>query len=341
LATFRELGEFGFIDRIARHGLADENRVICGIGDDCAVFEGANGRVTLVTTDLMVEEVHFQIANADAERLGRKLLSVNLSDIAAMGGEPREALVSVAVTGDLEVSFVEGIYSGLHALADQHNVNVVGGDTTASPGPLVLNLTLIGEMEKDKVCYRSVARPGDLFYLSGTIGDSLAGLRLSQGETSTNCEEDRSYLLGRHHDPTPRVALGQALALSGAVTAMLDLSDGLSSDLGHICRRSEVSAVVRSGAVPVSDELVRFCEGNREGAVEMGLLGGEDYELLFTVAPGDVEKVEALSERGGHPRLARIGLIEAGEGEVLLESEEGERSVLKPEGSHHFGGTTG
>ncbi len=336
MATFRELGEFGFIDKIARHGLADTSRVVCGIGDDCAVFEGKNDRVTLVTTDLMVEEVHFKIATTKAEHLGCKLLSVNLSDIAAMGGEPREAVVSLAVPGDIQVAFIEGIYSGLHTRAKEFDVNVVGGDTTASPGPLVMNLTLTGEMEKRQVCYRSGASPGDLLYVSGTLGDSLAGLKISRGEFSTCPEEDRRFLQGRHHDPTPRVALGQALAATGGVSAMMDLSDGLSSDLGHICGCSGVSAAVRSASIPVSDELVGLCEGDRKDAALMGLSGGEDYELLFTVAPEIRETVEALGDADGLPKVTWIGQIEEGSGEMFLESETGERSTPRPGRSHHF-----
>jgi thiamine-monophosphate kinase len=334
---FGELGEFGFINRISRGGQVDKGRVICGIGDDCAVLAEPNGRVTLVTADLMVEEVHFRIPDTEGERLGRKLLSVNLSDVAAMGGVPGEAVVSVAVPGDLEASFVEAIYKGLHACADQFGVNVVGGDTTASPGPLVMNLTLLGEMSGDQVCYRSGARAGDLVFVSGTVGDSRAGLQLLEGTATNIAQADQVFLLERHHGPTPRVALGQALAASGGVTAMIDLSDGLSSDLPHIFRGSGVCAVVQADEIPVSDALVKFCGGDRASAVSAGLAGGEDYELLFTVAADRADEVERLGERQDLPDLTKIGYVESGDPEVFLETNKGERSRLDPGRSHHFG----
>ena len=335
VTTFREMGEFEFIERIAAAGLSRTGDVRRGIGDDCAVISCGRERVRLITTDLMVEGVHFEVGASDAGSLGHKLLAVNLSDVAAMGGEPGEALVSLAVPPDFDVDYMERVYGGLRALASRFGVNVVGGDTTRSTGPLVMNLTLTGEMDQDRVCYRSGARPGDLIYVSGTLGDSAAGLKLAMGGEIGLSADDRKFLLGRHHRPVPRVALGQALAASGAVTSMLDLSDGMASDLRHICRQSGVSAVIRESEIPVSPAFRRFCELSTPGARSLPITGGEDYELLFTASPGGRREIDALAAGS---RIRRLGWIEAGDGRIHLEDARGARTELKTRGFEHFSG---
>ncbi len=333
MATFREIGEFGFIERIGAAALPPAVGVCCGIGDDCAVLACENDRVRLITSDLMVEGVHFAVEGSDPGWLGHKLLAVSLSDIAAMGGEPREAVVSLAIPPDFDVGFMERVYRGLRRLASRFGVNVVGGDTTRSTGPLVMNLTLTGEMDQDRVCYRSGAAPGDLIYASGTLGDSAAGLKLALGQAVGLSEEDREFLLRRHHRPEPRVALGRALAASGTVTAMLDLSDGMASDLRHICRQSRVSAVIDGTAIPVSPAFGRFREHSDACTRNLEITGGEDYELLFTVAPGGRDDVEAL---GAKPGISCIGRIVSGDERVYVENAQGLRSELEARGFKHF-----
>ena len=332
---FSELGEFGFIERISEHGVVREEGVLCGIGDDCAVFSLGAGRALLVTTDLMVEEVHFLTGASAPEGLGYKLLAVNLSDIAAMGGTPRDAVVSVAIPGDFDVGYVERIYDGLHAYGSLSKVNISGGDTTRSPGPLVLNLMLIGEMPEDQICYRSGAKPGDLIYVSGTLGDSAAGLELVRGLDIEIPLEHRSALLKRHHRPQPRVELGQRLAASGVVTAMIDLSDGVASDLRHICSQSEVAAVILSDGIPLSPACEAFGEATETDVLSKALSGGEDYELLFTVKPEGVERVRSLEEKTGTPPLSQIGRIEEGRDQLHLEDADGRRE-LEEAGFDHF-----
>ena len=336
MATFGEIGEFGFIERIEAGALPPAAGVRCGIGDDCAVLACENSRVRLITSDLMVEGVHFVVEGSDPGGLGHKLLAVNLSDVAAMGGEPREALISLAIPPELDVGYMERVYHGLRGLAARFGVNVVGGDTTRSTGPLVMNLTLTGEMDQDRVCYRSGANPGDLIYVSGTLGDSAAGLKLALGESVGLSNADREILLCRHHRPEPRVALGRALAASGAVTAMLDLSDGVASDLRHICRQSGVSAVIDGTAIPVSTAFRRFRELSDTGAHNLALSGGEDYELLFTVAHGGRDDVEALA---AGPGIACIGRIVSGDGRIYLENAQGPRTELEARGFEHFSGS--
>ena len=333
MATFGEIGEFDFIERIGAAGVSRTARVRCGIGDDCAVLAGVNDRVRLITTDMMVEGVHFVVEATDPGWLGHKLLAVNLSDIAAMGGEPREALISLAIPRDLDVGYMECVYGGLRELASRFGVNVVGGDTTRSTGPLVMSLTLTGEMDQDRVCYRSGANPGDLIYVSGTLGDSAAGMKLALGDEVGLSEEDREFLMCRHHRPEPRVALGQALAATGAVTAMLDLSDGVASDLRHICRQSGVSAVIDGTAIPVSPAFRRFRGLSDAGIRNLEISGGEDYELMCTVAHearGDVEALAAES------RISCIGRIEAGDGRLYFENAQRVRTELAARGFEHF-----
>ncbi|MDP6775710.1 MAG: thiamine-phosphate kinase [Candidatus Latescibacteria bacterium] len=337
MATIRDIGEFGFINRIAEKGLTREEDVVCGIGDDCAVLPLDAHRVLLLTTDLMVEDVHFRLGATSPQDLGYKLLAVNLSDVAAMGGDPREAVVSVAAPTDLDLAHLDGLYDGLHECAERFRTNIVGGDTTRSPGPLVLNLALTGEASSDCVLTRSGARPGDLVYASGTLGDSAGGLALVLGEEAQIHRAAREHLLRRHHRPEPRVELGKRLAASGAVTAMIDLSDGVASDLQHICERSEVSAVVEEARVPLSPPLRGFCRSTGTDPMAPALSGGEDYELLFTADPGRADKLDRIAAATDVPPLHRIGEIGEGPANVCLISSTGERRELSATGFDHFG----
>ena len=192
---FKDIGEFGFIDRIAAH--AQRNRVLCGIGDDCAVMAAGQARVRLVTVDAMVEGIHF-VPQAPPEGVGYKLLAASLSDVAAMGGKPMDAVVAVSASGDCDAGYVERIYNGLFACADRFDVAVVGGDTTRTSGALVLSLTLTGEMARDQVCYRSGAQVGDVVYVSGTLGDAAGGLGVVLGDVDLPGEV-RTALLQRHY----------------------------------------------------------------------------------------------------------------------------------------------
>ncbi len=332
MARFKDVGEFGFIDRIAGH--TQRNRVLCGIGDDCAVMATGNGRVRLVTVDAMVEGVHF-VQSAPPESVGYKLLAASLSDVAAMGGNPTDAVVAVAASDGCEVGYVERIYNGLFACADRFDVAVVGGDTTRTSGPLILSLTLTGDMARDRVCYRFGARVGDAVYVSGTLGDAAGGLGVALGEVDMQGEA-RTALLQRHYRPEARVDLGRALAETDAVTAMIDVSDGVASDLPHICRQSGVSAVIRAEAIPMSRAFVKFCETSRQKKLDLALAGGEDFELLFAVHRERIDRVEALTARYS---ICRIGEIVAGDGAVVIESEDGKRVPLKRLGYDHFSGS--
>lgn len=331
MTRFKDIGEFGFIDRIAVH--TQRNRVLCGIGDDCAVISTGEDHVRLVTTDAIVEGVHF-VQNAPPESVGYKLLTASLSDIAAMGGKPTDAVVAISASDGCDAGYVERIYNGLFACADHFGVAIVGGDTTRTAGPLVLSLTLTGNMPRDQVCYRSGARVGDAIYVSGTLGDSAAGL----GAVLEGMEmqrEDRAALLRRHYRPKARVALGRALAKTGAVTAMIDISDGLASDLNHICRQSGVAAAIRAEAIPMSAAFVKYCGEKKKNKLDLALTGGEDFELLFCVRRTLLHQVEALATR--YP-ICRIGEIATGDSGVIIKNEDGKGVRLERAGYEHFRG---
>jgi thiamine-monophosphate kinase len=277
-------------------------QVILGVGDDCAVTRaGANAR--LCTTDMLVEGVHFRLADLDAEQLGHKALAVNLSDIAAMGGWPLEAYVSLALPRQLAVEgFIDELYRGISTLAAQHRLAVLGGDTTHSPGPLVISVTVIGEAAADRLLLRSAARAGDRLFVSGALGDSSAGLHaLKQGHADPLAR----WLIARHVAPRPRLDCGRALAANGRAHAAMDLSDGLSSDLPRLVEASGVSATVNAEQLPLSEPLRRYCAREGLSALELALHGGEDYELLISGEAGLDRLVEGLveigevSERGG------------------------------------------
>ncbi len=300
----RELGEFGLIERLTAAAPPAGTGVQIGVGDDCAVIDDGNAQRLLITTDLMAEDVHF-LRSTDPRLLGHKLLAVNLSDIAAMGGEPRQAVVSLAIPEGLDASYLDGIYAGLYELAEPHAVDVVGGDTTGSRSGLVLSLTLTGRAAPEQLLTRSGAAAGDEIWVSGTLGDAAAGLA-GLGDEPAGADEE--FLRQRQLAPTPRIALGRALAASSEVTAALDVSDGLASDLGHLCARSGVGAVVDVDRLPLSGPLTRTM-GHGGGAVTLALGGGEDYELCFTARAG--AGLAAVAEATGVP-LTRIGEISVG-----------------------------
>jgi thiamine-monophosphate kinase len=276
------LGEFGLIDRLsARCRAAYPPRVRCGIGDDCAVIALPHSdEVLLYTTDLLVERVHFLRDGITPRQLGHKALAVNLSDIAAMGGTPREALVSLAIPPGIALAFLDELWAGLMDLADHHHTSVVGGDTTSSKVDLVLSLTLTGVALANRVLLRSGALVGDTIFVSGPIGESGAGLDALLGGKAA----DWPALVRRHLEPQPHLGVGQWLGQSGLAHAMIDVSDGMAQDLGHICEQSGVGARLFADALPLSPELVRYARAAGRDPADFALFGGEDYVLLCTGA---------------------------------------------------------
>jgi thiamine-monophosphate kinase len=323
----RTLGEFGLIDRISRQLTAGKG-VAVGIGDDAAAFTPSPGKLSLITTDMLVEGIHFDLTFCDPRSLGKKALSVNLSDIAAMGGTPRFFLLSLAIPPTMSLDFLDDCISGMLSQAEQFEVSLIGGDTCSSSGPLVLTLTVLGEQSPDLLVRRSGARPGDLVCVTGTIGDSALGLRLlQQGER-------QGETILRHLDPTPRVREGLALAEAGLPSAMIDLSDGPLADLGHILDLSSVGARIDSEALPLSDAFREHFPTVTEEALALALSGGEDYELLFTVPPEKMSKVSLLLDKLGTP-VSVIGIITEGK-TVSTIGPDGREFSLARKGFDHF-----
>lgn len=323
----REIGEFGLIGRIASR-VADGAGVRIGIGDDAAAAEPTPGRWLLVTTDMLLEGIHFDLAYSDPYRLGRKSLAVNLSDVAAMGGEPRHFLLSLAVPPGVTVEFLDRFTEGMLDLAREHGITLMGGDTCRSSSGLVISVTLHGEQVPELVIRRSGARPGDLVFVTGTVGDSALGLELLRRG------ERQGWAVDRHLDPTPRVRAGLALAEAQLCGAMIDVSDGLAADLGHILDLSGVGARVEIGCLPLSPSFRELAPGVTQDPPLLALTGGEDYELLFTVPAGrSGEVVPLLAEIG--LAATPIGEITAGSG-LSVVGHDGREAPVARGGYNHF-----
>jgi thiamine-monophosphate kinase len=322
-----ELGEFGLIDRIARR-VPPAPGVLIGIGDDAASVCPEAGAVSLLTSDMLVEGVHFDLATTDPARLGRKSLSVNLSDIAAMGGIPRYVLLSLAIPPTLSAEFMEELVAGVTECAGRFGVTLVGGDTCAAQRDLVLSITVMGEQRPDRVVGRNGARPGELVFVTGCLGDSALGLRELQAGTRV------SPAIDRHLDPLPRVEAGRQLAEAGIPTAMIDVSDGLLADLGHILDRSGCGAELESDLLPLSPYFRETAARHHAEPLELALAGGEDYELLFTAPPEREPALRRLMARTGL-QVTGIGRITAEPG-VRLRDRSGAPVAVSGRGYRHF-----
>jgi thiamine-monophosphate kinase len=304
-----------------------------GIGDDCSVEDLGNGRVRLVTTDLLVEDVHFVRSQTSPGDLGWKCLAVNLSDIAAMGGEPRSAYLSLGLPDSTDVAWLDAFVAGFRELALQTGTALLGGDTTGSPGPVVVNVVATGEASRERVKTRSGAERGDIICVTDRLGDSAAGLQvLSQGPA---IDGDEVELTRRHLRPRPHLEEGAWLARRSEVSAMIDLSDGVDSDVRRIMERSACGARIDLDTLPLSEALRRSSERRGWDPIELAGGGGEDYCLLTTVALSSWESVAAGFERDLGRPLYRIGEIAPAEnGLSYLRS--GRPVQLRRSGFDHF-----
>lgn len=334
-----EVGEFGLIERLAARlkGTDREPSVVVGIGDDAAVTAYTPGMQVVTTTDLLVEGVHFRGDTIGDRALGWKCLAVSISDVAAMGGVPRHAVVSLAVPKETEVERLEELYEGINEICEAYGTHVIGGDITKTVGPLVISGTVFGEVEAGRALLRSGARPGDLIFVTGTVGGSAAGLEFVQEDEvgkAAVAVEDASDLLRFHQVPQPQVRAGRILVESGAGTSANDVSDGLASELNEIAKMSRVRLVVDGGKVPIHESVARYAKKKSVDALEWALFGGEDYQLVGTVKKERADEVAELFSKEGLA-ITYIGHVEEGEGVVL---RRGEVTVeLLPKGFNHFG----
>ncbi|MGC8873621.1 MAG: thiamine-phosphate kinase [Chloroflexia bacterium] len=336
----RDLGEFGLIDRIARRLPPPGEGVVVGIGDDVAVLrlgeEDGRRNLLLATCDIQVEDVHFLKGRIIPQQLGRKVVAINVSDIAAMGGLPHYLLVSLVLPKETDVAFVDGLYEGMQEECARWGVTVVGGNMAHSPAGIVVDVFLLGEVEPGLVLQRSGARVGDRVLVTGTLGDSAAGLALLLGPEAECAPDHRRQLHDSHLTPTPRLPEGRAIARSGLATAMIDVSDGLASDIGHICEMSRVGVRIDLEALPISEAARALARPLGKDPCEWALFGGEDYELLFTAPPDRAEELALqVQEETGTP-VSIIGEIVPAEQGMSLMRSDGTRVPLRAGGWDHF-----
>ncbi len=332
--TFNEIGEFEFIDKISPGCLRRPGRVIKAIGDDAAAFNVASDKVMLLTTDLLIEQVHFIKKTTSGFDLGYKALAVNLSDIAAMGGTALEAFVSIGIPAKSSIAYIEDFYRGLKSLAAEFDVNILGGDTTGSKTDLIINIAVVGSVRPDEMLERDQAQAGDLIFSTGFLGDSRAGLHLLSNPSDTELES-WTQLKQAHLRPRPHLDEGRFLAAQPSVHAAIDVSDGLSSDLAHILKASGKGALLKAANIPISKQLQRFCRYLDLDPLAYAVAGGEDYTLVCTVAPEHADAVaQAFERRFGQP-LFNIGTITPS-GRLEIVSLNGETQLLDRSGWDHF-----
>jgi thiamine-monophosphate kinase len=307
-------------DRAAKQPGAGSRGVI-GVGDDCAVVPVPRRHEALVTTDFSLENVHFKQAWHPPDSIGHRCLARGLSDIAAMGGDPLAVFLSLAVPRDLPQSWVDGFLRGLLKLAGEFKVSLAGGDTAESPGGILADIVVLGSVPNGKAVLRSGARPGDRVHVTGELGASAAAIDLLSGGRKLRPSDFVS-----HFYPRPRVAVGRFLREKELASAMIDISDGLSTDLGHICEESGVGAELEAGSIPVA----ALGKPARRVELKFALHGGEDYELLFTVPP----RMRVPSRIAGVP-VRQIGVVTGGR-RIYLRDKNGDRKPLPSQGWEHF-----
>lgn len=329
-----EIGEFGLITKIAAKLPPLSQNVIKGIGDDTAVLKQSEDKLLLMTTDMLLEDIHFSLKYGTCHAAGWKALAVNISDIAAMGGTPTYAVVALAVPPEAVVGEVEDLYAGIGDCAREYGVDVVGGDTVKSTGGLAINITLLGSVESDRVIYRAGAASGDLIMVSGNLGNSAAGLYVFNNGINGISGEMAKEVKHAHLYPSARLKVGQALGRSGLITSMNDISDGLASEILEICEASGTGCELFNDKIPISEATAKVAENAEIDPVEWALYGGEDFELVFTVNQQKVEQVKEILKETGCSPVVIGSILPKTKGCSLI--HKGERVALKSDGYNHF-----
>lgn len=307
-------GEFAFIERIrGPHAAAKGAGLVVPVGDDAAVLDIPPNHQAVITTDMLVENVHFRREWSDAYSIGWKAAASNLSDLAAMGAEPGYAFIALGVSNEDTVESLERLYDGFSDCLNRYGARLAGGDTSASPQGLVVSVTLVGTVEAGRALTRTGARIGDALLVTGTLGNAAAGLRLLETLGVAKAERAHRDLVNAHRRPPPRVPAARAAAATGKVRAAMDLSDGLAGDLAKLCAASGVGARVETERLPISDGLRAAASELGQDTAALALSGGEDYELLLSVLPADVDAVQAATAEVGVPctvigEIVRTGL---------------------------------
>lgn len=333
------LGEFGLIDHLTQNFPLQQPTTIKGIGDDGAVL-AQTGKQTVVSTDLLVEGIHFDLAYSPLKHLGYKAVVVNLSDIYAMNAIPRQITVSIAISNRYSVEALDELYAGIRLACEQYNVDLIGGDTTSNLKGMVISVTAIGDADANQIVYRSGAKVGDLVCLTGNVGGAYLGLQLLEREKQVWKEnpdvapdfDDQKYLLERQLKPEARRDMIENYFVQANLkpTAMIDVSDGVASELFHICKASNVGVFIEESGLPIhQDTKMQALKFNIDPTV-CALNGGEDYELLFTVNPDDIEKIKFM------PDIYIMGeIVEASEG-LTIHTSGGRKHPIEAQGWVHF-----
>ena len=319
------IGEFALIERLKDKlgSVGNDADVIVGNGDDAAVIRAADGKCWVVTCDAQVSGVHFpSTGDVSGFAVGYKSLAVNVSDVAAMGGKPRFALISLGIPEETSVSFLDDVYGGIRALSEKYDILVLGGNVTRTSGPLFVDVFLVGEVMEEKVLRRSGARAGDRILVTGYLGDAAAGLHLLSSPQIRVNEDLYASLAETQLEPQPRVKEGVVIAESGLATAMMDISDGLAGDIRHLCEASGVGALLWESELPVSGALLEAASVAAKNPLEWALHGGEDYVLLVTTPEESVGALQEVLRRSGGAPLTPVGeILPASEGISLKRAE--------------------
>ncbi|MBE9489897.1 MAG: thiamine-phosphate kinase [Bacteroidetes bacterium] len=306
-----DLGEFGLIDHLTKNFIIKQKSTIKGIGDDAAVIE-CNAKQIVITTDLLIEGVHFDLSYMPLRHLGYKAVIVNLSDVYAMNAVASQITVSIAVSNRFPLEALEELYAGIETAANIYDIDVVGGDTTSSVSGLLISVTAIGEVNKDDVVYRDGAKPKDLLVVTGDLGAAYLGLQVLEREkevfkVNPNSQPDLeqyTYIIERQLKPEARKDIVKLLKdLEVKPTAMIDISDGLSSEIIHLCKQSKVGCDLYENKIPLDPQVISTCEEFKIDSTTIALNGGEDYELLMTISQEDYPKIKA------NPNLTVIGYM--------------------------------
>ncbi|GAA4233528.1 thiamine-phosphate kinase [Postechiella marina] len=332
------LGEFGLIDHLTKNFKINHTSTVKSIGDDAAVLNFEKKKI-VVTTDLLVEGVHFDLSYVPLKHLGYKSVVVNLSDVYAMNAKATQITVSVAVSNRFPLEALEDLYAGIETAAKLYNIDVVGGDTSSSTKGLIISVTAIGELEKDEEVYRAGAKPNDLLVVTGDLGGAYMGLQVLEREkevfkVNPNNQPDLdaySYIIERQLKPEARQDIVKLLAdLEVKPTSMIDISDGLSSEVLHLCKHSDVGCDLYEEKIPLDPVVISSCEEFNIDSTMVALNGGEDYELLFTISQDDFPKIKA------NPNLTIIGHIREKEAGAHLVTRADSRIPLKAQGWKNF-----
>ena len=339
LTPVSTLGEFGLIERLTKGFPSHREQVLKGVGDDAAVIYTGQGRVQVLSTDLLLEGVHFDLSYVPLRHLGYKAVAVNVSDVVAMNAEPYGVTVSVAMSNRFSVEAMDELYAGIQLACEKYKLELLGGDTTSSGQGLIISVSAYGEAHRDEVVYRNGAQANDLLCVSGDLGGAYAGLLVLDREKAVylNTQDiqpdltDYDYVIGRQLKPEPRLDMILKLQELGLrPTSMIDISDGLASEIHHLCRQSKVGASIYAHKLPLDYQTVKVAEEFKIAPATFALNGGEDYELLFTLPISSFDKIKDVAE------ISIIGKMTDDPQLVQIVLESGSVADIQAQGWEHF-----